>query len=74
MVKRVPSTWQTNLKQTSHFSITSDNIEINSFRKMIENANDIHFISEKVTNFYPSLVRVTKATNRSDNININTLQ
>ena len=41
---------------------------------MIENANDIHFISEKVTNFYPSLVRVTKATNKSDNININTLQ
>ena len=39
---------------------------------MIENANDIH--SEKVTNFYPSLVRVTKATNRSDNIDINTLQ
>ena len=35
---------------------------------MIENANDIHFISEKVTNFYPSLVQVTKATNRSDNI------
>ena len=41
---------------------------------MIENANDIHFISEKVTNVYPSLVRVTKATNSSDNININTLQ
>ena len=41
---------------------------------MTENANDIHDFISEVTNFYPSLVRVPKATNKSDNINISRLQ